>query len=380
MHVRLSILIALFFVVTKVGFSNGQSLCVDVMLQEMNLHNRILVEQGVIDELLEDDFYLSNFTKAKELIKSHVSSESLEQLRDRIKNAIVTRHPAINEVICQVNNKGIMSSLGAGSQRVINRTLHSILILEALVQEMKKSPTFMAEVKDHYLKERYKILPEDSSLWDTYKAAGGFFETAKLLTMDEVFDQYVYFLKKKDLTKKDLDDKSFGLRLNIAEASLADEVKGNFANASAGRTLIVNPIEAINVEDGVVKQYFPDGWAELYETWNLAFVIGNLPNLDMILPKLLIPSVIDASPEDYLFYRGVSLWLTVNNVLLHNLNGKESINLDPKLKKDLVKIWGQVNSKYARAFTHKPWPIVFPYWLGLGSEAAFRFLFNPTGK
>ena len=68
-------------------------------------------------------------------------------------------------------------------------------------------------------------------------------------------------------------------------------------------------------EGRVIKQVLPDGWVPLYQSWNLVFLMANLDNLDLLLPKLLIPTVLDAEPEDYLFRRGVVLWYVANMTL-----------------------------------------------------------------
>lgn len=233
----------------------------------------------------------------------------------------------------------------------------------------------MQNIKSHYLKTRYKLLPQESSLWSTYKAAGGVFETAKLLTMDKVFDQYYSFMTKVKLDNQDLKNKSFGLRTNILEATLTDTFKLNFSNAYAGKTLIANPIQNIYKDKNLIKQVFSDGWSPLYETWNLAFVTANLNNLHIILPKLLIPSVIGASDDEYLFYRGLSLWITINLYLFHKIEKKENIDLPDKIKNPIVKIWGEINKKHAIKMDKKPFYFILPYGFHLGWEALTSRIF-----
>ena len=90
---------------------------------------------------------------------------------------------------------------------------------------------------------------------------------------------------------------------------------------------------------------FNDEWTDLYQTWNLAFVTGNLTDLHIIYPKLLIPSVINASSDDYLFHRALSLWPTANFVLFNKSKGIESLAFAQQ--EELAQLWGQINVKYA---------------------------------
>ncbi|NRA46917.1 MAG: hypothetical protein HRU09_18365 [Oligoflexales bacterium] len=201
---RMLYLFTAFICVYTHAFSSEKTSCVDTLLQDLKIHEKISLNQALVDELLDESFHLKDLGEAKEIIGKHFVPGVLENLRDRIKNAIVSRHPAINEVACKIGKQGVFRQQFNEAHPMVIRTLYNVLILEALVTEMVHSPELMKAIKNHYLNERHKILPADSSLFKTYRAAGGLFETAKLLTMDEVFDQYVYFLEKKSLNQKDL--------------------------------------------------------------------------------------------------------------------------------------------------------------------------------
>ena len=84
------------------------------------------------------------------------------------------------------------------------------------------------------------------------------------------------------------------------------------------------------VED---ENYFPtfafhQDWVSLYETWNMAFILGELNNLHYLFPKLLIPSVLNAKSENFLGARIIALWLSINNTLFLNFNNVEKIHED----------------------------------------------------
>lgn len=330
----------------------------------------------VMKDVVENEFYLKTFPEAVALIQPYLDEpQPLTHFLQQIKQAIRFRHPAIVEVLTRTEKEGVLPIKLSEEQTALTiRTLHNMVVLEALVQEMTRDVGFMQTVQDHYLKLRYEILPKKSSLWQKYQATGGVFEVAKLLTMDQVFEQYLHFRTKGPLDAGDLKAKDFGLRLNISEATIADTLQCNFSNAYVGRTLLSSRIQALSkCKEGLLHQHFgSDDWSPLYETWNLAFVLGNLENLHIVLPKLLIPSVIDASPDEYLFYRGISLWVTINLYLLHNLHHKEPVILPEEIKTPLVAIWGEVNARYAQDMGGATWPSVMPYLVRLGWDSFWR--------
>jgi len=77
----------------------------------------------------------------------------------------------------------------------------------------------------------------------------------------------------------------------------------------------------------------------------MAFVINNVDNWDIVLPKLLIPSIIGSEPENFLGARIISLWLTLNHAFYRTYD-KKSVSA-PKNKNEMAKAWGKINKKYA---------------------------------
>ena len=111
----------------------------------------------------------------------------------------------------------------------------------------------------------------------------------------------------KDFLDSDLSIQSFGINplvVNIMEAVLEDERNRNFDNAEAGIILAKFPhTKEYNNKTGSgpchlsrklqvleCAQPLTRHWADLYSTWNLAFV-SEFPDFVYYLPKLLIPSV-----------------------------------------------------------------------------------------
>lgn len=92
--------------------------------------------------------------------------------------------------------------------------------------------------------------------------------------------------------------------------------------------------------------HFSQEWASLYETWNLAFVLSELDNLEVLMPKLLIPSVVAAEKENYMATRVLALWFSINTFIFRMLDDIPSVK-GPANKKEMAEAWGAINKKYA---------------------------------
>ena len=66
----------------------------------------------------------------------------------------------------------------------------------------------------------------------------------------------------------------------------------------------------------------------------------------MYLPKLLIPSVIDAEPDKYLFNRALALWTSINFQYFAKLKGNPDVEF--KNREQIAHVLGDINYKYAR--------------------------------
>ena len=83
----------------------------------------------------------------------------------------------------------------------------------------------------------------------------------------------------------------------------------------------------------------------------MAFVLGNLNDLDLILPKLFIPSIIDAKSENFLGVRFISLWLTINFAIFRKSDNIEVFG--PKNKTEIADAWANINKKYSSDIAKK---------------------------
>ena len=347
--------------------------CLDTFMDHLQINPQMMSDPEVMKDVAINEFYLEEFPEALELISDALSTPvSLEPLLNSIQHGILYRQPAVLEMICVSQSKNLIPKPDQFAQSLISRSVHNMYILETIVQKMVSDPEFFMKVRNHYVHEREKILPADSSYLLVYKATGGFFEMAKYLTMDQVILQYHDLLDKSIFTDEDLKNKSFGLRTNILEATLTDQASFNFNNATVGAALMDSPVISMEKTNHILKQYFQPGWSPLYETWNMAFVTGNLDNLHIVLPKLFIPSVIDAPEEDYLMFRGISLWITIHLYLLNNLHDKSIVKLPEAVKDPIVTELGRINKAYAQKINLKPSHFSMKFVVSLAAEALGR--------
>ena len=94
-------------------------------------------------------------------------------------------------------------------------------------------------------------------------------------------------------------------------------------------------------------------WTKLYSSWNARFVMTKFyPVSALVLPKLFIPSVISASPEQYMATRIYSLWLTLNfmNTMIRKRGMQQELASPdrPENYDEFIKIWGEANEEYAK--------------------------------
>jgi hypothetical protein len=188
-----------------------------------------------------------------------------------------------------------------------------------------------------------------------------------------------------------------GMNVNILEAVWQDstgktKLQGGIDNAIAGTGLMALA-EAKNYSSAltVKKTVLPDGvtlkddgihpllpklkveergkkihtfkidqeWMHLYNTWNLRFVIANYDAV--ILPiKLLIPSVMAATPENFKDARLLALYLSgtlyLNEQFTQNKFFKPNITF--KNKDKILAQWGLINKTLATAALQKHFPKV----------------------
>ena len=273
-------------------------------------------------QLLRDEYYLDGLQPLAEAVDALQSDAlDLERLTQRVTSAIRQRHPAIAHWLVESFPEGL-PEVSAGE---VDLFLHRIVLLEVVMELVATRPGFLEELHGAIANQRDVSGLRPSGLGfarDVQRlTGGGVFEGFKLLLLDVAIDGYLTLRAEGETDRSGpLLRKNVSLDLNVLEAALSDLLKGYWTNGWIGLRLLVGRVQRLHVSgpERFVRQWLPESWPRRYHSWNLAFFVGNIDNLDLLLPKLFVPSVVDAKPEDYLYVRAVSVWFLAN-VVVHVL-------------------------------------------------------------
>ncbi len=223
------------------------------------------------------------------------------------------------------------------------------------------------------LHARYLEVRADPSFSKRFAEVANLFERAKVLTVDPAITAYLEYLATH---KVPVESGRLGLAVNIAEAALEDTRLGFRDNASAAVTLMVRPVGNRELVDPKTFEGpsrmskdnkailwsppLPEKWADLYSTWNLAFV-SHYPNFPFFFAKLLNPDVLcyhhlpdgeRSSPSEYVFHRVISLYLHIHFEILGRMDQLEAKSQPPVAWNDdgFTRLWAARNHQSAQAY------------------------------
>jgi hypothetical protein len=359
------------------------------------------IMSSILQEMNLNDF--KTYNKVMNIFFKEIVTQpqALQPMFDNIKKGISSKHPAILEFAELALSKNWFKP----SKKVI-RSINVTYILEALTATMCNDHDFFVEVQNHYKSKEQKLgintIHFFSTLVHALSISHDFFKLAKAFSLDPLM---IYFkfqrgLSKSPITKKNLkklykenqinylEYKLLSpihkneianinelVRINIYEAGVTEYRNGFKANAISAHELseiLINkpPVTIFNNKqvipennadsfyNSITKKEntFPiiklsQNWVSLYTSWNMTFVLGNLNNLDMVFPKLLIPSIINAESENFLGARFISLWLSINHIIFRNY--KKIKITGPTNKGEMAKAWSEINKKYAFELANK---------------------------
>ncbi|MBN1044325.1 hypothetical protein DVW08_02960 [Clostridium botulinum] len=327
---------------------------IDKLLDLSGINIDMKTNPKLILEVLKEDMLLSEFEPVKVILKESLEEPVfLKPMFEKTIKSIVTKQPAIYEFLTEAIELNLFTKIKEEkSKNEILRSIHHAYILNEITKEIVKNIDFVFEIQEYLLKQRskYGIGTNFVDALDSLKKLynGSMFEPTKIVGMDMVYRSRALVRRRGIINEYDVQAQIDGLKLNILEAAVTDKNSGYIDNAIVGAVLSAIPPDTVSLTDDenkVMLFHLSRKWVSLYETWNLAFVIGNLAYLPVLIPKLLIPSVIDAEHNEYLITRSAALWLST---LFHQfavLNKRENIPL--KNSKELAMLWGKVNLKYA---------------------------------
>ncbi len=352
--------------------------------------------RDILCEAKLDDFQTS-FVPMKQFLDDIVSRpQCLAPLFEQIQWGLLKNGSAVLEFLKRALDEHWL----APSPNII-KSVHVTYIVEAITAAMCNSPVFFDEyvkhirVKQqdigidskHVLKSFIRKLPGSLNLFASAKAisldmAMVYFRVTRELggrpinkaAIDELYNgKKISFLEHKlllpfcDKTHCVCND---WLRINIYEAGVTEYKNGFVMNAMAAHALSEDVLKSCHRESFQLRQVYPQSanqefykslatddnyvpvvalneeWVRLYLSWNMAFILGELNNLHYLFPKLLIPSLLCASSENFLAVRIVSLWVSINNSMFLNFHDADKVT-GPENRREMAQAWGEINQRYA---------------------------------
>lgn len=321
-----------------------------------------------------------------------------------------TKHGLSNNlIVCDFLDEASSSGFLSPHKDYI-KALHFAYILEQVTLAQANSLTASKEIQQHYYNERLKngvdTLHPLSAVLKVAKLTRSPFKTAKMISVSPFMKKFLLErenggpigtrraneLKKSGsispleniLIKPHHFPESMNhaaIQLNILEAGTEEYLRGFKNNAFVAYALkkgcqlkekieypkgSVFPLSHIeNLKpaqsktsqklnsDNVHPEYeFSKAWVDLYESWNMSFVVSDLHDLHLILPKLFIPSQIDAKPKDFIFNRGLSLDTAINFYLFRVFDNIEHVK-QPEKSREIAQLWGAINKQHCMRYIKK---------------------------
>ena len=334
--------------------------CVQEVMRRLSLDKFNHTDPLLLQDILLKDMYLLDVEASGEILDSVkfllgdalTMEKPLVPMITSVRETIENEHPMIVEFLCRALEEELIPEVKetGDEEGVIARSVHHAYLLDAITMEMASDWHFMVEIKDHLLAIRETIgLPTDlmSFVCTLYALTGQLFEPIKAKTMDWIFEEKTRILERGQILPSEVDALISGLSFNILEACIAENLNGYEDNAMAGMTLYLNPAETVRMDGDklFLEIELSLNWIKLYESWNLAFITGNVQYLNLLYPKLLIPAVINAAPRNYMFRRAVALWLSANFFLFAQALQKPDHPIPNEHA--LTQLWGSINREHA---------------------------------
>ena len=278
---------------------------------------------------------------------------SLGELAAGVQRDLVEKHTPISDFLALADLEALTAS--PAMREVALGVAHHVYVLDALVKQMIADPELSKEVRRHFYHQR---AARGISLSRIAELAGTF-GAVKAATIDMVFRPIlgitVGLERTREASQLGLLDRlawgKSGVPLNITEAMVTEAFGQAYDNALAAFRLAVRtPKESrLGGENRELLMKYPQGWTELYQSWNLLFVLSNLEDPQLLVPKLLVPSLTSADSESYIYRRTLALWITIQTYLFTKHEGTPGpeLELDPARVAEAKQLWGRINRKYS---------------------------------
>ena len=316
----------------------GLDLINQVSTRKIMIFGLLSVSYQLFDQILDDDMGIDPLGICGKKIKERIHSipEPFAHMIDSIEKSI-EKNPGYLKFIGEIEDLDV-------DENTIKKCLHHMLLLDSIVQMMIECVDFKNEMIDEIIGKRRKLGLSRYSFLLTIKLLGkiGIFNTVKLLSVDASFRYMSSSIDNGQVPKRMLPEKFDAITLNILEAVYFEKNKDNNI---LGRKLAKDPPIGFKTQYDssglmVVTSKTDQKWVNNYLAWNLVFIMGNQGDFDILLPKLIIPSVISTDPGQFMFRRVYSLWLSINFCLFRKLQGTSK--KATKFQKDLAKKFSKI--------------------------------------
>ena len=274
---------------------------------------------------------------------------------------------------CAGANPYLVEFLNRAKDKPFDRLYHELQLEGATVLPSVVAYGLLLERLTRAMRNDWKVIAACREIWlrdreaEDMKSHLTLFEHAKVVSIDVTIDRVLGFHESGSV------DPGFTrllLPVNIIEAMFEDIRLGNRDNAASAWPLVKDRPGswAREAKSGEVAARWSDDrkaillsfalprrWADLYATWNLAFVshYGDFPYL---MTKLLIPQVngYEDAPEEYIYNRLLALYCQLHYTGFGRVDlarqGGSAIDWHDE---GLTKLWSSVNresaEKYAEA-------------------------------
>jgi hypothetical protein len=332
--------------------------CLDGV-SEKNMHDKMLRHYKILHLIGEDGKWTTPELQAisNELLPENITEDTSKIFIDKmaaiaLKNAYLVDFFKIaeKETFTKLSKK--METEG---RVIIPNVIAWAFVLERLTKAMYDNPII--------IRNCVAIFQGLRNSRNLFKGTTIFYKI-KLLSIERPITNN--YLKNFETGIVNPSDGRWTLPLNILEATITDYLGGRIDNARAGVALLANgPGKKNDPRTGAgPSDWSPDKkvprrssplpteWADLYQTWNMAFVT-HFPAFPQIIAKLFIPIVADYQdkPKEYLYIRVLALYLTLYHFGLDKIERNK--NNQPEIDwydEKLTRLWGKINLESAKKY------------------------------
>jgi hypothetical protein len=252
----------------------------------------------------------------------------------------------------------LLGKIADEGPQIIPDAVSFAMALQKLTEAMREDYHLLLPLLNHWEKERIEssVNRHMTTFWKV-KRASVKYPLKKMVEFHDSGDIDQGFLR-------------FLLPLNILEAAAADLLLGFSGNAKTGWMLAVNRPQKLRRKaqrwarttawshDKKAFNYnlpLPRNWADLYQSWNLAF-ITTFRDFPYAFAKLLIPAVsgYQEHPRGYLYNRKLALFTYIYYAGFYRSDKAQrgEVIMDWS-DRGLTRFWGEVNWQSAREYSHK---------------------------